>query len=434
MRVLLIAEACNPEWVSVPLVGWSHAQALRQIADVHLVTQVRNAEAVERAGLIRGQDFTAINSETIAGPAHKLASLLRGGAGKGWTTLSAITALTYPYFERLIWKQFGGRIKAGEFDVVHRLIPLSPTTNSSLARKCRRAGVPYVIGPLNGGVPWPRQFDSARRQEKEWLSYVRGMYRLLPGYRATRKNSAAILIASGDTWRQMPSRYYDKCFYIPENAIDPAKFIAPPQRSEPSRPLHVVFVGRLVPYKGADMLLEAAAPLVREKLVQVSIIGSGPQMDQLKEFVQREQLETGVELAGWVEHSVIGARLAEADVFAFPSIREFGGAVAMEAMAVGAVPVVVNYGGPGELVTPATGYLIDMGSRQQIIERFRAVLRDIAEHPEQLADKSALGIRRAREQFTWDAKAAQVMQVYEWVARRRGKPNFPMPAPDPQLV
>ena len=66
MRILLIAEASNPEWVSVPLEGWSHSRAImsRPGVEAHLVTQVRNEAAIRRAGLSDSQ-FTAIDSEKV---------------------------------------------------------------------------------------------------------------------------------------------------------------------------------------------------------------------------------------------------------------------------------------------------------------------------------------------------------------------------------
>lgn len=50
LRVLLMAEACNPEWTSVPLLAYHWYRALRQRADVVLVTQVRNREGFCRNG------------------------------------------------------------------------------------------------------------------------------------------------------------------------------------------------------------------------------------------------------------------------------------------------------------------------------------------------------------------------------------------------
>lgn len=423
-RVLVIAEAANPEWVSVPLVGWSHSRALAGVAEVHVVTHVRNAGAFARAGLVEGKDFTAIDSERVAKPLHRASELLRGGSGKGWTMVTAVASISYYYFERLVWKRFGAEIRAGKFDIVHRVTPLSPTTTSLIAGKCRKAGVPFVLGPLNGGVPWPREFDGARRREREWLSYVRDAYKLMPGYASTRRNAAAILAGSKHTLAQVPARYQEKCVYLPENAIDPNRFTL--CASGPvSSPLKLAFVGRLVPYKGPDMLLEAIVPLARAGLVRLDVLGDGPLMPELKAIVERENIGDAVTLAGWVEHGQLQHRLVQSDVFAFPSIREFGGGVVLEAMALGLVPVIVNYGGPGELVSPDTGYALPLGTRAQIIASFRETLERLARDPSGVRAMGERGRRDVFERFTWEAKARQVLEVYDWVTgKRTERPRF----------
>ena len=426
-RPLLVAEAANPEWFSVPLVGWSHSRAIAELTDGHIVTQVRNREAFLRAGLTEGEDFTAIDSEKVARPVYKLGEKLRGGSNKGWTTLQAVSVLAYPYFEKLVWKQFGERIANGEFNIVHRVTPLSPTTPSRvLAKKCKKASVPFVLGPLNGGAPWPPGFDDVRRAEREWLSYVRGAYKMLPGFHATRKNASAIFVGSRDTWRQMPKQYHDKCFYLPENGIDPQRFSKQRTRSA-SKPIRAVFIGRLVPYKGADMLLEAAAPLVRDGDLTIDILGDGPEMEKLKSIVAREKIEFGVTLAGWIPHEVLQDRIVDADLFTFPSVREFGGGVVLEAMAVGVVPVILDYAGPAELVTPDTGVAVPMGDRAEVIARFRSAFEDLVNDPQRIDAMSQRCLDRVAEQFTWAKKAEQVVGVYEWLLNESERPQLTPP-------
>jgi len=429
-RVLLIAEAANPQWVSVPLEGWSHSVAIRRITEAHIVTQIRNRDAFVQAGLIENVDFTAIDSQAVAKPLGNLAYKLNGGKGKGWTTVMAFNALSYYYFERKLWKHFAKDLQAGKYDVVHRITPLSPTVPSLLAKKLAKIGIPFVAGPLNGGLPWPKGFDGARRKENEWLSYVRNAYKILPGYRSMRRHASALIIGSRATYEQMGSQFHDRSIYIPENAIDPARFNVSIDR-EPNEPLRLAFVGRFVPYKGADMLLHAAAPLIRQGKVIVDLIGDGPMKQELIDLAKKLKISDGVIMDGWVEHAKLQDRLLMSDVFAFPSIREFGGAVVLEAMAIGLVPVVLDYGGPGELVSPQTGYAIAMGQREEIISRVAKALQELTDDPTQLREMGQKARQRVLKHFTWDAKAAMVLEVYKWVlGQRETKPDFQMPLPD----
>ncbi len=429
-RVLLIAEAANPDWSSVPLVGWLHSQAIAAQTNAHLVTQSYNRDALLRAGWVEGEDFTGIDTSPIENRIYQISSWVRGGAGKGWTTVMALSAFTYYYFEHLIWQQFDQRIVNREFDVVHRITPLSPTIPSLLAHKCHQVGVPFILGPLNGGLPWPKEFEAVRRQEKEWLSYIRWVYKLMPGYSSTRRHAAAIVLGSRDTWEQIPVQYRHKCVYIPENAIDPKRFTLQRTR-QVSHPIKAIFVGRLVPYKGADMLIEAATQLIRDGLLTVEIVGDGPEMPKLKALVEREEIEGGVEFTGLIEHTRVQERLANADLFVFPSIREFGGAVVIEAMVIGLVPIVVDYGGPGEFVTDSTGYTVPMGSRAELVARFRELLDRLVADPSGFTEMSQRARKRVLSQFTWDAKARQTVEVYRWVlGQRTDKPDFGMPLPD----
>lgn len=417
-RALLIAEAANPEWFSVPLVGWSLATAIARETDAHIVTQIRNREAFLRAGLREGVDFTAIDSEAVERPIWKAANRLRGGPGVGWTTQTALSSLAYPYFERLVWDRFGPQLRAGEFTVVHRITPLTPTAASSLAKRCARAGVPFVLGPLNGGVPWPAAFDRERRREREWLSYVRSAYRFLPGIRQTYANAAKVLVGSRFTLKDLPQEHQDKYVYMPENGIDPLRFSRVVQKRD-GGPLRAAFVGRLVPYKGADMLLEAAVDLLRSGVLTVDIVGDGPMMAELRAFVQRHQLETSVTFHGWVPNAQVQDILCTCDVLSFPSIREFGGGVVLEAMALGVVPIVVDYGGPGELVTPEVGFKVPIGRRDEIVSGFRSVLTRLVDVRSEVSLRSDQARRCVQREFVWEAKAKRIVAMYGELSTRR---------------
>ena len=426
LKVLVIAEAANPDWTSVPLIGWSHAAALKSVCDAHLVTQIRNRQAILNQGWKEGVDFTAIDSEKLNRPIHRLSTFLRGGNKSAWTISTALASLIYPYFEYLCWKTFQARLIAGEFDVVHRITPVSPTAPSYLAKKLRNINVPFVVGPLNGGVAWPSQFSGVPRKEKEWLSHIRGIYRWLPGYRSLLDNCSAIISGSSATFNQLPKRIRQKQFYVAENAIDPDRFSLT-HDGQYELPLKAAFVGRLVPYKGADMALEALEPLLKVGKIRFDIYGDGPEKQHLQSLVDDLDLSDYVTIHGFVSHAELQAKLVCADVLVFPSIREFGGGVVLESMALGVVPIVVDYAGPAELVSDEIGYLVPMGNRESIIDDLRLTLDAICADPAQLQKRRKAGIAKVSECYTWTKKAEQSKEIYLWVTGRGLKPTYQNP-------
>lgn len=417
LRVLLIAEQCNPEQTSVPLVSWYYYRELRKLADIHLVTQVRNAESLRNAGLKEGEDFTAIDSERVARPLWRVSGLLRGGKGKGWTTVMALNVPAYYYFEHLLWKRFSPAIRTGEFDVVHRLTPLSTAVPSPIAKACAALGVPFVLGPMNGGLPWPAEFRSEQAREREWLSTVRGLSRRIPYWKSTYACAASVISGSRNTWDQLEPVAHGRHVYLPRNGVDVSEFdfSVRPGAVDPQRPLRLLFIGRLVPLKGVDMLLEAAAPLLKTGSVELSIVGDGPERARLEEIAAQEKLP-GVVFHGNVPHHMVRSWIASSDVFVFPSIREFGGAVVLEAMSSGLPVIVMNYGGPGELASKECGVLIPMAPKATIVANLRDAIMCMDEDRERLAVKGKAARTRAEQSFDWRVKARQLLEVYQSVA------------------
>ena len=83
-RVLILADDCNPNWPSLPVVGYKYARSLMQTCEATLVTHVRNRENIEAAGPLDGP-VHYIDNEWIAAPMYKLATWLRRGDEVSWS-------------------------------------------------------------------------------------------------------------------------------------------------------------------------------------------------------------------------------------------------------------------------------------------------------------------------------------------------------------
>jgi glycosyltransferase involved in cell wall biosynthesis len=419
MRVLVLADDCNPGWASLPAVGYNAIRAIAEHADVVVATHVRNRENIEKAGFGRAK-VRYIDNEYIARPMFKIAKFLRGGTQAAWTTAIALAYPSYLAFEWAAWKATRDELRRGEFDVVHRITPMSPTLPSIMAKL---SPVPFVLGPLNGGLKWPSAFREELTREREWLSYVRTAHRLLPFHVSTYRKSSAILAAFQHTIDDLPISARLKTIEFPEVGIDPRSFSQIAKRP-PHKQKTILFVGRLVPYKLPQLVVHAFADRSALRQHRLIIVGDGPERPAIERFVQSHDLGQYVELLGWKSQAQVAALMREADIFAFPSIRELGAGVVVEAMACGLACVVVDYGAPGTLIDADRGVKVPLGNRQQLTQNFADALERLVADDSEIDRLGTAAHEHAMSFYTWDAKAKKTLEVYRWVLGRGPQPNF----------
>jgi len=422
LRILLLAPGCNPKEVSMPYVTYSHAAALAQLHDVTLVLGSPTEEAVRRAKA----PFHSIEVVRMPSTERIYAWSFRR-IFKGNYDTQVLTAFAYPFsiaFEWHAWRQLRRRVFAGEFDVVLRVMPMTPVLPSPFAFFLRKGPIPFVIGPLNGGLPWPPGFSQLENQ-KEWTSNLRNLYRYLPFARSTYRHATAIIAGSSQTYSEFAG-YGDKVFFVPEPGIARSLCFGDSRNPKPDAKLELIFVGGLVPRKACDLALRAAAPLLRSG-ARFTVVGDGPERDRLEQLARSLGIEKSVFFCGWLGHAEVLKHLRSADVFVFPSVRDNGAGVVFEALAAGAVPVVADFGGPGDIVHPEVGYKVPLTNESDMVSQMEKILIGLALDRELLTRLRQQGMSYVRERLTWDAKAERTTRILNWVSGRGPKPDLPPP-------
>lgn len=422
LRLLLLAQSCDPEGVSIPYVSYCHAAALAQLHDVTLVVgpsiedRVRRTKTPFRAiEVVRMRSLERIQSWGFR-------TIFRSNFDS-----QALTAYGYPFslaWEWHAWRQLKDRIYSGEFDVVLRLLPMTPVLPSPFAFFLRRGPIPFVLGPLNGGLrsaPGVSEPDKPR----EWINFAfRNLSRFLPFARSTYRYAAAIIAATSHMRSQFAA-HCDKLFFVPENGIARSVCVDDSRSPKPGAKLELIFVGGLVRRKACYLGLRAAAPLLRADLARFTIIGDGPERERLEQLAKSLQIEHAVSFCGWLGHSEVLGRLRSADVVVLPAIREGGGGVVFEALASGSVPLILDHGGPGDIVHPDVGYKVPPSNDNEVISQMESILSELASNRDLLNRLRQQGMSYARECLTWDAKAQATTQVLYWAVRQGPKPDLP---------
>jgi glycosyltransferase involved in cell wall biosynthesis len=180
-----------------------------------------------------------------------------------------------------------------------------------------------------------------------------------------------------------------------------------------------------VPLKLVDVIVQAFAESEILRNHRLIIVGDGPERSTVDKLILQHDLSNCVTVLGNLPQARVAELMRECDIFAFPSIRELGAGVVIEAMACGMACVVVDYGGPATLIGDGCGIKVTLGSKPQILNRFRCELEYLVRHPESVERLGAAAHKHAMTHYSWDAKAQKTVEVYEWIlGRSNQKPNF----------
>lgn len=324
-------------------------------------------------------------------------------------TVGLVSQLVTQWEQRQVVRELIAREK---IDLVHQPIPVSPRSPSLMAN----LGVPVIIGPMNGGMEYPKAFRQTESLLSRaaiglgrWLSNF--VHTLLPG----KKHADILLVANERTRLALPSCARGKVIELVENGVDLNTWSDAQSVSRPSGTNRFIFIGRLVDWKCVDMAIEALAKVPNAEL---EIIGEGPMHAAWQQLAGKLGIGNRVFFSGFQNQKECARRLKSAVALVLPSIYECGGAVVLEAMATGTPVIATKWGGPADYLDETSGILIDPTSRSAIIDGFVKAMQRLLDSSEFQYQLGVHGKQRVQQHFDWEKKVDRMLEIYSLALAR----------------
>lgn len=405
MKILLSAYSCLPGDSSPaePGIGWNWVQCIAANGhDVVAITRTVNRKEIER--FAEGHPVEAVRFVY-----HDLPPL--------WQRLYRLPFGNYVYY--LIW-QYTAAERASKLHRKERFDRVQHITWGSfrVLSFMGRLGIPFTFGPVGGGEDTPknlrrglgwqgRLWDALRRISSPMMAPFMGF---------TFTKATEIVATTAETLHKIPAKYRHKARVQQAIGIDlrgplaiSQKMLQPRQPHITSR-LELLYVGRLIPWKGVHLILKAIALLDNCKSnVHLTVIGSGNDLSRLQHLSRRLKVNEFVSWIPWMQREELLKIYSNFDLFTFPSLHDSGGMVVLEALAQGLPVVCLDLGGPGVAVNESCGRLISTvgASEDQVVRAIAQFLNEIMMDSDKLILLSEAARVRAGE-LTWQASVNSI--------------------------
>ena len=413
LKVLVSAYACHPlategSFPGEAILGWNIVRQLARHHEVTVLTRPYNREALERGLKENGLEAACFYPSL---PPF-LAPLLKHYLG---------FSLYYLFWQMRAYGLARRLLRRGRFDVFHQ-VTFANDWMPSFIGAC--LDMPFIWGPLGGAHRTPpallAELGPKFRRKERIREALKDVWRATPLRRRGLKRAAAILVCNRETETALAAAG-PRLRFFPVNGIDPAELApAAPAGEEREPGFRVVFAGRLDPIKGLKLGVRAFAEFGRTNPgATFEIVGSGEAGAEVRELVGRLGLDDRVLFTPWLSRPELMRRLQRSDVLLFPSFRDGGGAVVVEAMACGKPVICLDTGGPAFHVREEWGVKVAPGDPDAVVAGLAAALTRLAGDP---ALRERLG-RAARERvesfYLWDKLGDRLAAIYREVLPAR---------------
>jgi D-inositol-3-phosphate glycosyltransferase len=217
----------------------------------------------------------------------------------------------------------------------------------------------------------------------------------------------------------------DLSHFYPIPADEAKEFISVPPCDQ-----LLLFVGRIEPLKGIDILIEAIA-LMRQRQVYVclSVIGGNledeqkeltDEMARLHALREKYNLQDLVAFLGRRSQDTLPYYYSAAQAVVVPSHYESFGMVALEAMACGTPVVASQVGGLAFLVQDGvTGFTVPVDEPQALADRLTTLILDSS-----LRKRMGKQAAEFAKEYGWEKIAARIVKLYEELLEERSEPSL----------
>ena len=425
-RILLSAYACEPGKGSEPEVGWLWATELQAAGhDVWVITRESNRGAIEADNAERRRPGLHFAYYDLP---RWVRRWKRGNDGVHW------------YYA--LWQWGAYRVarrltQTVRFDCVQHVTFVGVRAPSLMGW----LGLPFFLGPVSGGERVPGPLRAGMSRAAKWRERVRDVANWLihadPVMRASFRQAERILVATPESRRLIPRSCREKCTVQLGVGLS-REYLAwtGQKRTPPDGVLRLLYAGRLLEWKGVDLAIGAVKKLrQRGVLVRFTIVGEGPAQAGLRDLSAQLGVEDVVRWVAWMPHEQLHDHYYQHDVLLFPSLRDSGGMVVLEALAHGLPVVCTDRGGPGVIVNDRCGRVVrtEGRTRDEVIEALAESLFQMSgDHV--LRKRLSAGARSRAWEFDFhrvvervhpkvrqqDSPAAEVRTAFQVSAERAG--------------